>query len=207
MQARVDVALKQLSSKATPTIAFHARGGDKRDEDKQCAQAACHRCFSMSVPADSQARKWPSNKPCEVTLPLIASMFTGWAALPRAMERMLSWCSPWRLTVLEVLLCSSQMLARPSLPLTSGAQTASLDRCAATRAQGGCIQALFQAVHPVLCRLHRKIVGASESVESFIRAWPDVKVCSLPATVSVTAKKRVVVAPWAPWSTYGHVRC
>ena len=27
-----------------------------------------------------------------------------------------------------------------------------------------------------LCRMHRKIVGASDSVESFIRAWPEVKV-------------------------------
>ena len=42
MQKRVDAALEQLFSKARPTIAFHARGGDKRDEDVKCAQAACY---------------------------------------------------------------------------------------------------------------------------------------------------------------------
>ena len=42
MQARVDTALEQLFSKAQPTIAFHARGGDKREEDLKCAQGAWH---------------------------------------------------------------------------------------------------------------------------------------------------------------------
>lgn len=39
VQAKVDAALALLASKAKPTIAFHARGGDKRVEDVQCARS------------------------------------------------------------------------------------------------------------------------------------------------------------------------
>ena len=46
MQARVNTALEQLFSKARPTIAFHARGGDKRDEDVKCAQRSWHQELS-----------------------------------------------------------------------------------------------------------------------------------------------------------------
>ena len=38
MQAKVDAAMRLLASKPKPTIAFHARGGDKRDEDIKCAR-------------------------------------------------------------------------------------------------------------------------------------------------------------------------
>jgi len=39
VQAKVDAAMQLLGSKPKPTIAFHARGGDKRDEDIKCARA------------------------------------------------------------------------------------------------------------------------------------------------------------------------
>jgi len=42
VQAKVDAAMQLLGSKPKPTIAFHARGGDKRDEDIKCARAGSH---------------------------------------------------------------------------------------------------------------------------------------------------------------------
>ena len=37
IQKAVDAAVEQLKAKPGPTIAFHARGGDKREEDIECA--------------------------------------------------------------------------------------------------------------------------------------------------------------------------
>ncbi|KAK9836008.1 hypothetical protein WJX81_005653 [Elliptochloris bilobata] len=55
VQTRVDAALKQLASKPGPTIAFHARGGDKRDEDMKL-----HRKIVAAGDAvESFIRAWP----------------------------------------------------------------------------------------------------------------------------------------------------
>ena len=40
IQKAVDAAVEQLRAKPGPTIAFHARGGDKREEDIECALPA-----------------------------------------------------------------------------------------------------------------------------------------------------------------------